>query len=128
MKNVSPLVDDGAGSGVGAAGNVSSGLNGSQTCIVEMLNVAAGIFPPAVVGDYCHKVSAFLSNVVSEEIREYRFIADGASDFLAVWSNEKPPVTLGSKVSDSSSHIKAQESQNTGFSYVRNRFSKYYQL
>ncbi len=95
---------------------------------MQVLDVAAGVFPPAVIGDYGHKVSTVILYVFPEEVREYGFVADSASYFVAVIGDEKAPVALDSEVSESSSQVQPEKAQNACISNVRNGFRHYHQL
>ena len=70
FNNIAALVDEGADAGVGTAGNAATVLYGSQAGIVQVLFVAWGVAPPAVVGDDGHYVGT-IEGPLTVEVREY---------------------------------------------------------
>ena len=81
--NIASLVDEGADTGVGAAGYAAAVFNCPETCIVQVLFVARGIAPPAVVGNDGHYVGT-VEGPLTVKMREYRFVADGRSYFYTM--------------------------------------------
>lgn len=60
LQDIAPLVDKGGNARIGGAGDVAPRFDGAQGSKMQVLAVAGGIVPPAVVGHDEDGLSAFL--------------------------------------------------------------------
>ena len=73
-----------------------------------------------------HEVSACIFYVVSEEIGEYRLVADCASDlYPAVAGCKQPSVALGPEIAEAAAQVKSKGTKYAGLAYIRNGLGEY---
>ena len=74
------LVDERTDARVAAADDVAAGLDGAEGTVAEVLAVAGGISPPAVVGDDGEQLGTGIADVFRAEFAVDGLVADGAAE------------------------------------------------